>query len=60
MWNIPVQRGKGSMDFVLNEKVVKKQVMRPKMVYYLILTTHKQVLITYWMIQCQLGHELQK
>ena len=28
--------------------------------YYLTLTTHVQVVSTYWMIWCQLGHNLEE
>ena len=31
-----------------------------QMAGYLTLTTHKQVVSAYWMILCQLGHNLEK
>ena len=31
-----------------------------QMAYYLTLMTHIQVVSTYWMILCQLGHNLEK
>ena len=31
-----------------------------QMAYYLTLTTHIQVVSTYWMIRCQLGHNPEK
>ena len=31
-----------------------------QMAYYLTLTTHIQVVSTYWIMWCQLGHNLEK